>query len=145
MSLAVTPPWPLTGSCFCSAVTYALSAPPVLRASRYCHCTQCQRLTGCPFIHTVHFPASAFSWTHDAPVDTFVNPLRLWKIRTRRCHPCAEISVWGPHFARDGSGRILYWEEVRPTAHMFYGTRLIDTEDGLGKWEGCEGKSGSIT
>jgi hypothetical protein len=53
--------------------------------------------------------------------------------------------VWGPHFARDDSGRIIRWEEVRPTAHIFYGTRLIDIEDDLGKWEGYEGISEKIT
>lgn len=172
-SSTITPSSPLTGNCFCGSVKYALSAPPVLRA--YCHCTQCQRLTGmslfhipygidyilsnalssgCPFIHTVHFSASAFSWTHDAPVDTFVNPPRPWKTRTR-CRLCGvtvashnsktdRVSVWGPHFARDASGRVLRWDEVRPSAHMFYGARLLDIEDNLGKWEGYEGKSDKI-
>ncbi|KAI9445397.1 Mss4-like protein [Lactarius indigo] len=148
----ITPSQQLTGACFCGAVTYALTAPPVLRA--YCHCTQCQRLTGCPFIHTIHFPASAFAWTHDSPVDSFVNPLKPWKTRTR-CRACGvtvsshnsktdRTSVWGPHLARDDSGRILRWAEVRPTAHIFYGTRLLDIEDGLGKWEGYEGNSEKI-
>ena len=169
-SMSETSSRPLTGACFCGAVTYALSLPPVLRA--YCHCTQCQRLTGmrlsvtqsdneadisifwwqgCPFIHTVHFPVSAFAWTHDAPVDSFVNPVKPWKTRTR-CRRCGvtvsshnsktnRISVWGAHFARDDSGRILRWDELKPTAHIFYGTRLLDIEDGLGKWEGYEGNS----
>ncbi|KAI0307625.1 Mss4-like protein [Multifurca ochricompacta] len=147
-----SPSSPLTGSCFCGAITYALSSPPVLRA--YCHCTQCQRLTGCPFIHTLHFPSSAFSWTHDAPVHTFINPHRPWKTRTR-CQVCGvtiashnsktdRVSVWGSHLARDDSGCILHWEDVRPTAHMFYGTRLLEIDDNLGKWEGYEGKSDRI-
>ncbi|KAH9176899.1 Mss4-like protein [Lactarius sanguifluus] len=148
----ITPSRPLTGACFCGEVTYALSAPPVLRA--YCHCTQCQRLTGCPFIHTIHFPASAFTWTHDSPVDSFVNPLKPWKTRTR-CRACGvtvsshnsktdRISVWGSHLARDDSGHILRWAELRPTVHIFYGTRLLDIGDGLGKWEGYEGISEKI-
>ncbi|KAH9176889.1 hypothetical protein EDB89DRAFT_1596612 [Lactarius sanguifluus] len=96
----------------------------------------------CPFIHTIHFPASAFAWTHDSPVDSFVNPLKPWKTRTR-CRACGvtvsshnsktdRISVWGPHLARDDSGHILRWAELRPTAHIFYGTRLLDIGDG---WE----------
>jgi len=55
-----------------------------------------------------------------------------------------EVSVWGPHFARDESGRVLRWDEVRPTAHIFYGTRLLDIDDDLGKWEGYEGTSDKI-
>jgi len=110
--------------------------------------------SGCPFLHTVRFPASAFSWKHDAPVDTFVNPLRPWATRTR-CRACGVtiashnsrtdgVSVWGPHFARDESGRVLRWDEVRPTAHIFYGTRLLDIDDDLGKWDGYEGTSDKI-
>ncbi|KAI0271477.1 Mss4-like protein [Gloeopeniophorella convolvens] len=148
----ISPSSPLTGSCFCGAVTYALTAPPVLRA--YCHCSQCQRLTGCPFVHTVHFPASAFTWTHDAPVDTFVNPNRPWKTRTR-CRTCGatvasrnsktdRVSAWGAHFPRDESGRILRWDQVCPTAHIFYETRMLDIPDSLSKWTGYEGSSERI-
>jgi hypothetical protein len=54
------------------------------------------------------------------------------------------VSVRGTHFARDDSGRVLRWDEVRPTAHVFYGTRLLDIEDDLGKWEGYEGESDRI-
>ncbi|KAH9018647.1 Mss4-like protein [Lactarius pseudohatsudake] len=122
---------PLTGACFCDAVTYELSAPPMLRA--YCHCTQCQRLTGVLSMHpycTIHFPASAFAWTHDSPVDSFVNPLKPWKTRTR-CR--AWVSPSRPHLARDHSGHILRWAELRPTAHIFYDA-----------WEGYEGTSEKI-
>jgi hypothetical protein len=45
-SSTVTPSSPLSGSCFCGTLKYELSAPPLLRA--YCHCTQCQRLSGTP-------------------------------------------------------------------------------------------------
>ena len=48
-SSTVTPSSPLTGSCFCGAIKYELSAPPVLRA--YCHCTKCQRMTGMFLFH----------------------------------------------------------------------------------------------
>ncbi|KAH9829918.1 Mss4-like protein [Rhodofomes roseus] len=52
----------LRGGCFCGKVTYAFSAHHVVRTA-YCHCTQCQRLTGecCPFIHTIHLPSTAVS------------------------------------------------------------------------------------
>ena len=48
-SSTITPSSPLNGSCFCGAVKYELSAPPVLRA--YCHCTKCQRMTGMFLFH----------------------------------------------------------------------------------------------
>jgi hypothetical protein len=49
--------------------------------------------------------------------------------------------VFGAHLRRDAEGRIEHWDVVRPTAHHFYTTRMLDVEDGLGKWEGVEGVS----
>jgi hypothetical protein len=85
---------------------------------------------------------------------TFVNPLRPLEdthplphgvtIASRNSR-MGTISVWCPHFARDDSGRVLRWNEVRPTAHIFYGTAVGYTiEDGLGRWEGYEGKTDKI-
>ncbi|KZT02871.1 uncharacterized protein LAESUDRAFT_744846 [Laetiporus sulphureus 93-53] len=155
---------PLKGACFCGAISYALADEPVLRA--FCHCTNCQRLTGCPFVHTIHFDAASFSWTHLAePVgvsdpramdmlDSYVIPSRAHKTRFRckTCGACVanrngrtgRVSVWGAHLTRDEQGKILQWERVRPTAHIFYGTRMLDVTDGLGKWEGYEGRSERI-
>ena len=57
-SSTVTPSSPLNGSCFCGAIKYELSAPPVLRA--YCHCTKCQRMTGM-FLSHIPYCTSASS------------------------------------------------------------------------------------
>ena len=53
-------------------------------------------------------------------------------------------SVWGPHLARDEAGKIIDWERIKPTAHIFYGTRLLDVDDGLAKWEGYENGSARL-
>lgn len=109
-------------------------------------------------MHTIHFPASAFTWTHAAPhedcLDTYVIPNRPHKTRWRckACGACvmsanaktSSCSVWGAHLARDADGRIVDWARVRPTAHIFYGTRMLDVVDGLGKWEGYEGGSARL-
>ncbi|KAI0067986.1 hypothetical protein BV25DRAFT_1818339 [Artomyces pyxidatus] len=157
----ISPDAPLKGGCFCGAVSYTVTAPPTL--SSYCHCTQCQRLNASPFMHSIHFPDAAFAWTHTtAPdpfasppgLDTYVNPSRPHKTRFR-CTACGgtvaslnakthHVSVWGAQLARDADGRIIRWEEVRPTAHIFYGTRMLDIDDGLGKWEGYAGQSERI-
>lgn len=52
-------------------------------------------------------------------------------------------SVWGAQLEReDGITKNL--EDLKPTAHIFYGTRLVDVNDELGKWEGYENKSTRI-
>ena len=111
-------------------------------------------------VHTIHFPESAFAWTHaaDSPdlspeskLDSYAVEDKPWK-RRWRCRSCgaciasansktASRSVWGAQLARDVDGRIIGWDTVKPTAHIFYGTRMMDIEDGIDKWEGYAGNS----
>ncbi|KIM88780.1 hypothetical protein PILCRDRAFT_813756 [Piloderma croceum F 1598] len=147
----------LKGSCFCGNVSFAISAPPILSA--YCHCTNCQRLNACPFIHTMHFAASAFTWMHDDTpelcLDSFVLPEKPHKQRWR-CKTCGSCvasynkntdrwSVWGCQLERNEDGTIKDWDIAKPTVHMFYGTRVLDISDGLGKWEGYENQSAKLS
>ncbi|KDQ63060.1 hypothetical protein JAAARDRAFT_119249 [Jaapia argillacea MUCL 33604] len=140
----------LTGGCFCGNVRYSVNGIPVMSA--YCHCTNCQRLTGCPFVHTIHFEASAFSWAdpgcHQAQLDGYTVSNKPWKTRWR-CKQCGTTvasfnsnsnrwSVWGAQLDRDEDGQVRCFELVQPTAHVFYGTRMLDINDNLGKWEGYE-------
>jgi hypothetical protein len=57
-------------------------------------------------------------------------------------------SVWPVLFSRNiETKRLLIqddadvWAWIKPTGHIFYGTRVLDIDDGLGKWEGYEGQS----
>ncbi|KAH9913228.1 uncharacterized protein B0H18DRAFT_888684 [Fomitopsis serialis] len=164
----------LSGGCFCGQASYTFSATDVLRTA-YCHCTQCQKLTGCPFIHTIHLRSSAVSFALPSSAATaptlssticaseielnslphvlraYNTPLKPHKTRLRctTCGTCVAsmnsltgtTSVWGVHLARSPSGRICEWDKVKPTAHIFYGTQLVDIKDVLGKWSGYENNS----
>ncbi|EPQ60112.1 hypothetical protein GLOTRDRAFT_67467 [Gloeophyllum trabeum ATCC 11539] len=146
----------IQGSCFCGGVSYEVYGTPVLSA--FCHCTKCQRMTGCPFVHTIHYDASAFAWTHPgfhlSRLDSYNVPEKPWKTRYR-CKQCgctvashnaktSHWSVWGAQLQRGEDGKIMNWEKIKPTAHIFYGTRMMDVHDDLGKWEGYEGTSPRI-
>jgi hypothetical protein len=54
---AMTPP--LDGACICGAVTYMASATPIW--SGHCHCHECQKLSGAPFVSAFSVPADSFS------------------------------------------------------------------------------------
>jgi hypothetical protein len=107
----------------------------------------------------MHFEASTFAWTHDDAeefqLDSFVIPEKPYKQRWR-CKVCGSgvssynkktdrWSVWGCQLERNENGKIKNWDIVRPTAHMFYGTRVLDVGDDLGKWEGYENKSAKLS
>ena len=162
----------LRGSCYCGSVAFSVNSTPAVSA--YCHCTICQRLfcetflpyciqrpltvflsEACPFVHTLHFPASAFSWTHPEPrLDSYIPTEKPHKTRWR-CKDCGSHlssynsktnrwSVWACVLERDEQGHIKNWDIIKPSYHIFYGTKVIEVNDGLGKWEGYENKSKRI-
>ncbi|THV06505.1 hypothetical protein K435DRAFT_815902 [Dendrothele bispora CBS 962.96] len=145
------------GSCFCGKVTYEVMGKPLISA--YCHCTLCQRLHSSAFIHTVHFSETSFKWTCaescESVTDTYPVAGKPWKMRYR-CKECGATvashnskannwSIRGAQLERDETGKIKAWDELKPTAHMFYGTRMLDINDDLGKWEGYENQSKKIS
>lgn len=48
---------PLTGGCTCGAVRYECTAESVMAFN--CHCRDCQRATGGPYVPAVVIPRSA--------------------------------------------------------------------------------------
>ncbi|KAG5731184.1 hypothetical protein E4T56_gene5004 [Termitomyces sp. T112] len=144
------------GACFCGFISYEVTGPPILRA--YCHCTYCQRLAGAPFVHSIHFPTTAFRWTHKQPdcdvLDSFVPPAKPHKTRYRckNCGVCVasknnlagKTSVWATHLERDEKGALVHWDDLKPTAHIYYDTHVMDINDELSKWTGYENESEQI-
>jgi hypothetical protein len=49
---------PITGGCVCGAVRYEITAEPLLMLK--CHCRDCQRITGGPYVPAVIVPYRAF-------------------------------------------------------------------------------------
>ena len=62
---------PITGGCVCGAVRYQSDVEPVLMVR--CHCRDCQRTTGGPYVPAVVFPMVAFRFTEGA-VQHFATP-----------------------------------------------------------------------
>ena len=52
---------PFTGGCACGAVRYECSAEPLMMGN--CHCRDCQRATGGPFVSILAVPKEALKIT----------------------------------------------------------------------------------
>jgi hypothetical protein len=79
---------PIEVSCACGAVTVRLTASPLTQF--YCHCDDCQRATGSPYIGVAVFSANAVSLQGETDV---------WTLRTmprRRCHTCGIQMIGEP-------------------------------------------------
>jgi hypothetical protein len=47
-----------TGGCYCGRVRYEATGPVI--STNYCHCTQCRRTSGAPFLTFLTIPRSGF-------------------------------------------------------------------------------------
>jgi hypothetical protein len=74
---------PMTGSCRCGQVTFAISAPPLMTAA--CHCTGCQRMSSSAFSLTAMVPVESFAAVKG---ETVIGGLRGPQLRHHFCPAC---------------------------------------------------------
>ncbi len=53
------------GGCLCGAIRYRATAAPVVVTN--CHCTDCRKIAGAPFVTWIEFPPGAFALTAGEP------------------------------------------------------------------------------
>ena len=122
------------GGCFCGAVRFELSE---IYDAGYCHCSICRRFSGAPLVAWANAPARAFRISAGSPVGFASSD--HW---VRYFCPACGAPVYGRHPSPpdDGSDLVCIFtpsldrpEAIRPTAHIWYGSRLsgFDTRDEL--------------
>ncbi len=137
-------------SCHCAAVQYEVCNDPV--DAKICHCRVCQKLHGAPMqlAAIFHKPHIRFA--------AGMNHLHFYNSefnRNERILPCkVSCSLCHTLIADEGRHMWLAFPSLfefgnplklptsfKPTCHIFYGTRLIDMNDGLPKWSGHKNES----
>ncbi|MGD9744630.1 MAG: GFA family protein [Hyphomicrobium sp.] len=56
---------PAHGGCLCGALRYRISAPPLL--ADICHCVQCRKQSGAPYLPWIAVAAAEFAWIKGKP------------------------------------------------------------------------------
>lgn len=140
------------GGCHCGRVKYQLSRERPL-ASKYCHCTTCQRLHGAPFQWATIFHKEDINFTHGHHDLGWYDPTA--KSQTHHL-PCkVSCAFCRTPIMDEGRNMILLYPTLiegieTPEArkafeskcHMFYPQRVVDFKgDGVAKWSGLEGQS----
>ncbi len=131
--------------CFCGAVALEVRSDPV--DSKICHCIQCQFLHGAPFQWAVIFDKSDVRFVrgvkdlHSYNAETQTTDHRLpCKLSCERFRsPIADegrrmFMAFGPLFDFGDPPRVP--SAFSPTCHIFYGSRVIDVDDGKPKFPG---------
>ena len=126
----------LTGGCMCGAVRYAISAEPMVVS--HCHCGDCRRASGAPFITWITVASDGFAVTAGEPAEFRSSPA----VRRGFCAACGTTLC----FQNDGhpeeidvaAASLDDPARVTPQDHLMVGSRLpwIHMADGLPELEG---------
>jgi hypothetical protein len=136
--------------CYCGAIEYEVRADPV--DAKLCHCPACQTLHGAPFQWAVIFHKTDVCFVRGVEELYFYNSeldrpghVLPCKLGCQRCRsPVADegrrmFLAFGPLFDFGMPPRVP--AAFQPTCHIFYGSRVIDVDDGKPKYLGHKGSS----
>ena len=137
-------------ACFCGTVRYEVSADPV--DAKICHCLACRKLHGAPMQWAAIFHKRHVRLTAGLSHLHFFNSEQD---RHERILPCkVSCQRCGTPIADEGRRMWLAFptlfdfghcaevpDSFKPTCHIFYGMRVVDTRDDLPKWSGHKNHS----
>ena len=133
----------ILGGCLCGQIRYRLGAEP-LRAT-HCHCSQCRRASGAPFLTWVAFPADTFAFTEGEP-GVYRATNKAERTFCRDCGtPLTFRHVESAHQVDVTAGSLDNAEAVRPIDHIWNSATLgwLRLDDDLprfpGERDGSEG------
>ncbi|CDU25619.1 uncharacterized protein SPSC_05790 [Sporisorium scitamineum] len=137
--------------CWCGKLEFEYHGDPI--DAKHCHCTQCQRLHGAPFQWAALFHKTSVRLAQHC------DPLNLDFFSTQEGHsehsvPC-KISCRNCRspMADEGRNMVMAYPSsfvfkdnhvpavFAPTAHIFYGERVMDLDDDIPKWAGHKNAS----
>jgi hypothetical protein len=143
------------GECFCKAVAFTCSGAPDW--SLVCHCSICARLAGASGVDLVAWKGNdCIKITRG--LDSVAVVMSSPQMRRSFCKCCGSplvstsllpdmafqdvpISL----FKRDDAGRIMHWDVLKPTSHIFYRSRVRNFVDDLPKWDSYPGVGVPLT
>lgn len=120
-----------TGGCFCGAVRYRITAPPI--EVSHCHCGICRRTTGAPFVTWATVPAVAFTYTAGTPGVVRSTPTA----ERQFCSGCGTALTFREHARLDwvdvAVGSLDDPNAVRPDEHIWTTSQLgwLSVDDDL--------------
>lgn len=119
------------GGCFCGAVRYRFETRPI--AVSHCHCANCRRATGAPFITWMTITPETFRWTAAAPTEFRSST----DIRRGFCGACGTTLSYAsdghPEEIDIAAATLDDPTRVAPDDHLWIGAQLpwIKMDDGL--------------
>ncbi len=135
----------LTGGCLCGAVRYAITAEPMVVS--HCHCRDCRRATGAPFITWITLPSDGFAFTSGKVAEFSSSPA----VRRGFCAVCGTTlsyrNIGHPEEVDVAAASLDDPARVEPQDHLMVASRLpwIHMADGLPELDGNHWEHGYPT
>lgn len=106
----------MIGGCHCGAIRYEVSAPPF--AADFCHCRDCQKITGAPLGAWMDFRAGQVRWLKGSPTEYASSE----NIRRGFCSECGSTltyrSTEHPEYLTLSIASLDDPDSVKPTYHI---------------------------
>jgi hypothetical protein len=121
----------LEGGCLCGAVRYRVEGAP--NWSAHCHCRDCRRASGAPFVAYAGFPPARHRWIKGQPVRFSSSP-GVFRSFCGRCgSPLAYEGERWPGEIHIHLGTLDRPEAIQPQAHVYTAHKLpwLKLADGL--------------
>lgn len=118
----------ITGGCLCGAIRYESTARP--DKSGYCHCRNCQKVSGAPVTVGVFFALSSFRYTRGAP-KYFQTSEKVERGFCERCGSRLTYRIFDSDQIAVEVGSLDHPEAAPPTYHIGVESQLswFDTRD----------------
>lgn len=118
---STTLPTGLKGSCLCGKVSYSLTEKP--SQFYFCHCQQCQKVTGSSFAANIVGPVDSIRWLSGESLLThFDHPSRAFSKTF-----CSLCGSGAPHINKSKTSLVIpagsldHAPAMKPTANIFVG------------------------
>ena len=121
----------LEGGCLCGTVRYRVEGAPKWAA--HCHCRDCRRATGAPFVTYAGYPTAKVTWLGEKPVAFASSPGVTRRFCSRCGSPLAYEGERWPGEFHIHVGTLDRPEAIRPEGHVYtaYQIPWVKLADGL--------------
>ena len=128
------------GACFCGAVTFEVTGEAPLQG--FCHCNDCRQWSGGPVTSYALWPSGDVTVT--AGADKIVSFSKSGQAERQHCSACGRAVMTAIPVAgmTDVYPHLLAGFSFQPQAHVWYGERVVEMDDGLPKYRDMPEEAG---
>ncbi|HTO84919.1 MAG TPA: GFA family protein [Methylomirabilota bacterium] len=135
----------MAGGCSCGAVRYNAAGAP--KWASHCHCRDCRRTSGAPYVTYAGFATSQLTWSGEAPRRYASSPGVIRSYCGKCGTPLAYQGERWPDEVHILAGTLDDPGAIRPQVHVYVGEKVpwVHLSDGLPRYRTLPRDGGPLT